>query len=201
MDEILKIKCPFCGSKLSVKNIQGIEKKYVTCPVCKNKYLFTQYKIINNKVNRGYNDPYMEHLGTSELTIPFRGVQSENIISNKKDQMIGRLHLVGTNVYFQLKNGTNIIGRHSKSPNADFLIDTGNKRLMSRQHLRIDVVSVNGCIIHRLSLFKPNVNKTSLNNQEIVYGDCLILSEGDVINLPDATLKFEMQDNELTQLF
>lgn len=40
----LIIKCPFCGTPLSVKNIPGIEKKNLTCPVCKCKAPFTSFK-------------------------------------------------------------------------------------------------------------------------------------------------------------
>lgn len=43
MNYVIKIKCPFDGAVLSVKNQPGIERKSVTCPVCRNKYPFTRY--------------------------------------------------------------------------------------------------------------------------------------------------------------
>ena len=49
MNEILKIGCPICGSVLSVKNQPGIESKSVTCPICKNKSLFSAFKKIVSK--------------------------------------------------------------------------------------------------------------------------------------------------------
>ena len=51
MDEIIQIKCPFDGAILSVKNQPGIETKNVTCPACKHKYPFTQYKRVGPILN------------------------------------------------------------------------------------------------------------------------------------------------------
>lgn len=43
IDDILTIKCPFCGAVLKVRTCSGIEDKYVTCPVCKQKLKFSSY--------------------------------------------------------------------------------------------------------------------------------------------------------------
>ena len=61
MDEIIQIKCPFDGAVLSVKNQPGIESKNVTCPICKHKYPFTQFKRVTSNVNN--NDPDTEYPG------------------------------------------------------------------------------------------------------------------------------------------
>ena len=51
MDDIVKIKCPYCGSVLSVKNQIGIESKSVTCPICKQKSPFMDFKKVIDKSN------------------------------------------------------------------------------------------------------------------------------------------------------
>ncbi len=43
MNKLIKIKCPSCGSTLAAKNIPGLEKKVVTCPVCKQKNPFNNF--------------------------------------------------------------------------------------------------------------------------------------------------------------
>ncbi|MBR6980680.1 MAG: hypothetical protein IKH88_12720 [Prevotella sp.] len=43
MDEIIKIKCPNCKSVLATKNKPGLEKKSITCPMCKQKNPFNKY--------------------------------------------------------------------------------------------------------------------------------------------------------------
>ena len=43
MNKLIKIKCPSCGSTLAAKNTPGLEKKVVTCPVCKQKNPFNNF--------------------------------------------------------------------------------------------------------------------------------------------------------------
>lgn len=42
-DDIIAIKCSFCGAVLKVRSCPGIEDKYVTCPVYKQKLKFNSY--------------------------------------------------------------------------------------------------------------------------------------------------------------
>lgn len=42
-NDIITIKCPFCGAVLKVRTCSGIEDKYVTCPVCKQKLKLSSY--------------------------------------------------------------------------------------------------------------------------------------------------------------
>ena len=62
---------------------------------------------------------------------------------------------------------------------------------MSREHLYIDVSEVKGLGIRRvLSLVKQMVNKTEVDNEKLEFGDKVVLSGGETILLPGATLKF-----------
>lgn len=107
--------------------------------------------------------------------------------------------MIGNGVSFQLKPGRNIIGRKGQNSDANFQIDTADKRSMSREHIVIEVkkLPVKG-FVHYVSLYKEKVNKTSIGNEPLLYGDCVVLNHGDIIKLPDATLRFEIPDGEET---
>lgn len=198
MNEIIQIKCPFCGAVLSVKNQPGIENKNVTCPICKHTYPFTQFKRVTT--TNSNDDPNTEYPGEEERTRYAYGSQSsEDTDFGQMNFTLGKLKVIDSGVSYQLKPGRNIIGRKGKKSEANFQIDTGEKRSMSREHIVIDVKKVAGKgFVHYLSLFKEKVNKTYIGNEPLLYGDCIILSHGDTIKLPDANLKFEIPDDEST---
>lgn len=199
MDEIIQIKCPFDGAVLSVKNQPGIETKNVTCPICKHKYPFTQFKrVYNTSVGSGdteYPD-FEEHTNYA-----YDGGSGEKTNLGGMNFTIGKVKLIGTGISYQLKPGRNVIGRKGTKSSADFQIDTADKRLMSREHIVIEVKKVppKG-FVHYISLFKEKVNKTCIGNEPLLYGDCIVLNHGDVIKLPDADLKFEIPDDEATEI-
>lgn len=200
MDEIIKIKCPFCGTVLSVKNQPGIEKKHVTCPICKNKYPFTEFKRVSPGATYNNEEPDTEYPETDD-TIRHSGNDKTETQLPQMNFTLGRLKVVGTTTVFPLRTGRNVVGRKSEKSQADFKIDTAEKRAMSREHILIEVkkLPVKG-FVHYVSLYKKEVNKTFIGNEPLVYGDVLILGHGDVIRLPDATLKFEIPDDEATEI-
>ncbi len=161
MNHIIRIKCPFDGAVLSVREQTGIETKTISCPVCRNKYPFTQYERI---------------------------LPQTDIFDS-----LGVITVVGTGHSYRLKTGRNIIGRMAQKSEADFQIDTAGKLMMSREHIVIDVKQNPGNrFVHIISLYKEKVNPTFINNKQLLYGDCMTLNHGDVIGLPDATLRFEI---------
>lgn len=196
MDEIIKIKCPFDGAILSVKNQPGIETKNVTCPICKNKYPFTQFKRVTAK-------PYSEDPGTEYPEGAGQPNYSEEKteIGQQPNFTLGKVTVAGVGSTCQLRPGRNVIGRKAQKSTADFQIDTAGSRSMSREHIVIDVkkVPLKG-FVHYVSLYKEKVNKTSIGNEPLLYGDCIVLNHGDIIKLPDATLKFEIPDGEETDI-
>lgn len=195
MDEIIQIKCPFDGAVLSVKNQPGIESKNVTCPICKHKYPFTQFKRITP--NDGHTPDGVEE----NTRYSYSDTSGEETNFGQMNFTLGKLKILGGNGSYQLKPGKNIIGRKAQKSEANFQIDTGEKRAMSREHIVIDVKKVPGKgFVHYISLFKEKVNKTYIGNELLVYGDCIVLAHGDVIKLPDANLKFEIPDDEATDI-
>ena len=199
MNEIIQIKCPFCGAVLSVKNIPEIDKKNVTCPICKQTNRFVNYKHIT---------PDTDGTKKSSSNKVYPSQRGYDNVSNDATQYgpmnftIGKLHLLGSDLSYQLKPGKNEVGRKSKNSTVDFQIETGESRRMSRNHLVIDVVKENyKGYVHYVSLSKENVNPTTVNGNPMIYGvDKVILNNGAIIKLPDAKLRFEIPDEEATEL-
>lgn len=185
MEETIQIKCPWCNAVLSVRNQAGIENKFVTCPVCKQKSPFSQFK--RNTVNVS-NDDCTQYPG-AQISMP------------QENYTIGRLVVQGKGLSYQLKLGKNIIGRKASNSSANFQIDMGENRRMSREHIMIEVKKIPGRgISHLASLFKEKVNQTEVGSEKLVYGDCIILKNGDIIKLPGVNVLFEIPDDDATQL-
>lgn len=204
MDEIIQIKCPFDGAVLSVKNQPGIETKNVTCPICKHKYPFTQFKRVTQAANN--DDPDTEYPGGEERTNydgehTSYGGEEKTEIGKQPNYTLGKVTAIGSGVSYQLRPGRNVIGRKGQKSEANFQIDTADKRSMSREHIVIEVkkLPLKG-FVHYVSLYKEKVNKTSIGNEPLLFGDCIVLNHGDIIKLPDASLKFEIPDGEETDI-
>lgn len=200
MEEIIQIKCPFDGAVLSVKNQPGIETKNVTCPICKHKYPFNQFKRVRPTFFN--EEPDTDYPGEEEHTgYAYDTQSSEHTDLGQMNFTLGKLKIIGTGKSYQLKTGRNVIGRKGLKSEADFQIETGENRSMSREHIVIEVKKIPGKgFVHYISLFKERVNKTFIGNEQLVYGDCIVLAHGDIIRLPDADLKFEIPDDESTDL-
>lgn len=196
MDEIIKIKCPYCGAVLSVKNQAGIETKSVTCPICKQKSPFKDFKKV---VDKG-NDEKTQYPGDDEKT-SYRTSSDEGgtDVGTGLNFTLGKLRVIPSGPSFQLKPGKNIIGRRATQSTADFQIPMEGSKRLSREHLVIEVKKVQGKgFVHYASLCKQKTNKTFIGNEQLEYGDCIVLNHGDVIKLPDVNVKFEIPDEEET---
>lgn len=195
MDEIIQIKCPFDGVILSVKNQPGIETKNVTCPVCKNKYPFTKFKKVVKPAVK--SDPETEYPDNNNTTADDNQTQTSVTELCETSTPVGFLRLMGTCTTFRLRSGRNVVGRKGARSTADIQIDTADKRNMSREHIVIDVKMVPGKgAVHYLSLAKEKVNRTLVEEEPLLFGDTIMLDHGDMIRLPDATLRFEIPGME-----
>lgn len=186
--ETLDVKCPWCTATLRIRQTPGMERKNITCPNCKNTSPFQEFK----KVIPVEEECITQFLG--------RNVDGN---TQKKDEnlVLGRLIIPLTGISYQLLPGKNIIGRKASSTTADFQIDTGEKKRMSREHLIIEIKRIpTAGLTHYVSLYKENVNRTFINKTELYWGDTLILQNGDIIKLPDIEIKFELPDEEATQI-
>lgn len=224
MSDVIQIKCPFDGTILSVRNQPGIESKNVTCPICKNSYPFHEYKRVTPGAGRNVAPPTsqqgggMPGGGGAPVPPPLRHggggapagggaawnrrqpAEEAHTQIPTTNMIVGRLTVERTGESYQLRPGRNIIGRRAQRSSANFMIDTGNSRQMSREHIIIEVSNEPGRgFVHRISLFKERVNDTFVGRDKIMYGDRMVLNHGDRIQLPDAILKFELPEEDATQ--
>ena len=185
--DTLDVKCPWCSAVLRVKSAPGMEGRNITCPNCKHTSPFAQFKAVIPK---------------EEESVTFLPGAEGNITPLAKENLIiGRLIIPMSRISFQLLPGKNVIGREASASTANFQIETGNNKRMSREHLIIEVkrIPTTG-FTHYVSLYKERVNKTFINSTELLLGDTLILQHGDIIKLPDIDLRFELPYEEATQI-
>lgn len=199
MNEVIQIKCPFDGAVLSVRYMPGIEKKTVQCPICQHTYLFTDFKKVD-KAGTSPDTGRLHQRGEEENTSYYNGGNLESSGSNgASNYIIGRLRIKGGERMFQLRPGKNVIGRKGVKSHADFQIDTEDNKRMSREHLVIEVKKIPAKgFVHYVSLCKEKVNKTYVGNEQLLYGDCIVLRDGDIIRLPGTELRFEIPDEDAT---
>lgn len=183
--EVRQIKCPWCSAVLSVKLQVGSENKSLTCPVCKRSSLLAEYK------------PYIA-LQEEHTCYP----TASNIVATSEDNaLIGRLVILTTGQVYELKSGENIIGRSASVSKANIRLDSLINKRISREHLIISVTQVNGRgLIHTLSLYKERLNPTAVNGDILAFGDKVVLKHGDIINLPDLDLVFQIPDPDMTEI-
>lgn len=191
---IVKIKCPCCGALLALKMQPGIENKNIPCPVCKENSHFKLFKIIDNK--REERTVYPPHLNTREEPTDRTHIEGQAPVYT-----LGRLKFpLDEFPIHKLNTGKNIIGRKASGSIADCQIPIDNKRI-SREHIIIDVKKdFEKGYKYYISLYKEKVNKTLINNEEIKYGDCIVLKNNDLIILPELTITFEIPNDEETEL-
>lgn len=119
------------------------------------------------------------------------------------DNATGSLVLLNSGYVYSLFPGRNVVGRMASSSTADIQIpDMTGQRRMSRSHLVINVLKENGRFVHYASLNSPSVNRTCVNNIPLIYGQQVLLHSGDIIDLPDEPIRFEVieRNEEETEL-
>ncbi len=189
MEEYIKAKCPYDGTRLRIPNKPD---KTFKCPVCKRDIPFSQFNLVT-ATPKSDSEPTAECTEVSTHILLGTNQRSSNVNATDTNSTIGVLFLVGSDTQYQLKLGRNIIGRKAKLSSADIQIDTANKRSLSREHIIIEVKKVKGKgIVHFVSLYKQVVNKTFIDNVPLLYGNCIVLAHGDTIKLPDVALRFEI---------
>lgn len=194
---VIKIKCPYCGAILAVKKTAGMETKSLTCPVCKESSPYTTFKQIVDKKQEEHTQYPDGHSPAGSSNEP-----THTQVDETPNYTLGQLKGIDLNTQmFRLKVGKNIIGRKATASTADSQISTGESKRLSREHLIIEVKKVPGRgFVHFASLYKMKSNATFINDEQLEYGDCVVLQHGDILKLPDVSLKFEIPDDEGTDL-
>ena len=195
MNEIIQIKCPFDGAVLSVKNSPGIETKSVTCPVCGNRYPFTQFRRVVPGAQGGGHSDETHYPGSANVPRPDDDHTHIAHPSEQKKGPVGRLKLMPMGPVYQLKEGRNVIGRKATKSSASIQIDCKGNLGMSREHIVIDVIPTAKGYQHVVALYKELVNPTFIGSEPLYFNDQFVLEPGMTINLPGAPLRFELPED------
>lgn len=182
---IIIVVCPQCRSRLSIKNVPGIQNKLLQCPVCKYKAKVSLYQI--GQAGKG-------GLGASDEATQLPS-------SQKINTNVGQLHVIQTNQICELREGTQVIGRLANSGNADLQIggDNYSDKFMSRRHVQIDVVkTAHGLEHHLVEIGAKNIPQ--LNGKDVQRGEIIVLHFGDKLTLGKTDIVFEETDEEATQI-
>lgn len=186
----LKIKCPYCGTILTVGKIPNIENCTVTCPACGQKDIFRNFQLFVPHVSET----------TEETEIPEQGQREER---QKEETQIptglglGWLVNMATGEARQLHVGRNTIGRQPKAEpaQADFAyID--EQRKVSRRHAIITVTPMPGGGFRHCVQNWENMNSTYVDAMLVGKEDVVVLNHGQVLTLANSVrLRFEVREN------
>lgn len=186
MAEKISIICPNCRAKLSFFGVPGWQEKLIECPQCKFKAKANVYQSgIASQGGQGADDD------STQLPEDFHLAQNS---------VIGVIKVLSSGRCFQLKEGTNVLGRVAKTGTADLKISTDP--YMSRRHLQVDVVKTAKGLEHRLVEIDSK-NIIILNGRPIRRGDVLKLKFGDRMVLGQTEVVFDCPkptDDEATEL-
>ena len=198
MPEKLIIKCPnpACGREQSVDYNPRMEKHSATCPCCKKRYKFNEWIKVTPTKPAQLNTPVQPNIPPQSNIPPQLNIPIEpNIpISQRFPLQSGaRVVVESTGDVFRLKVGVNVLGRQSPKSKAEIQIpNVSGKKLTSKEHLVIIGDKKDNGMHFSASLYKADANPTFVGDMQLLYGQWLKLNPGDIIYLPDETLRFEI---------
>ena len=169
MMETIRIKCPQCSAILETQDNPAHYEKNVTCPNCKTKNRFKDFKRVAPRVQE----------------------DDSTQIEALKQGTTGHLLDISNGREYPLNEGRNLVGRKplNSPPKADIAIIT-NDRFMSREHLSLDVMKGRDGRYHVYASNAKNQNETLINGETLESGDKVGLKHGDILKLGETSLKY-----------
>lgn len=182
--EKIKITCPQCKSALSVNKLPGIEKKVLTCPICKYKATIGSYLSNSLNVQAPSSDAPTEVGNTSPIKKTFT---SEVPVCLKVN-----------GVMYPLKVGSNSVGRKASTSTADIQI-AGDKYMSRCQGIFYVEKTINGFIYKYQEL--GAANHSVISGVVLEDGDVVAIKVGDVLLMGDTSVQLcESFDEESTEI-
>ena len=182
----IKIKCPNCGAVLTVADNPANVGKSVKCPVCKEKYLFTDFKPVLQKKEDSDRTSLGLNVSSEDKT---RLPESPRVNNNTFGYLLHKDH----QKKYALSAGLNLIGRktYKTAPVASVPIETEDLGF-SRRHLYIEVLTGPDGVVRHYAYNAENKNETTVNGARLETDDKIILHDSDVIQSADTTLIFKL---------
>ena len=163
---LIIVKCPECGGRLSFKPIPNYREKSITCPKCgyanrADKYIMLQ-------------DPAAPHVGSpsprpSTATAKPRTVRVKIVCKNSGEE-------------HRLTDGLNTIGRSCTNPRATILF-RDEEHHMSRLHASLKVSTESEGYIHLQIKDEDSMNGTFVKGKRLPQNSLAKVNPGDEITM------------------
>ncbi len=172
------VKCPSCGVVLEVKNSKNEEEKIINCPQCKTtlRVKFPKYDVRD-----------------AETIIAGGGGDGKTTILGVK-KTSGKVFIVCEGKRYELREGSNIVGRKATTSTADVQLDVAD-RYMSRLNAVLCVKKMDGRMLVTISNHK-NQNPIRVGKEQLLPGDELVLGDGDVFTMGKTTMTLKIERDE-----
>ena len=184
--DTIRIKCPTCGAILTVADSPANVGKSVKCPVCKEKHLFAEFKLIQ---------AVKEDSDRTSLGMNITAEDRTQLPQKSSVFTFGYLLDEARQKKYTLVSGVNLIGRktYQTASVASVPIETDDL-CFSRKHLYIEAIKGPDGIIRHYAYNAANKNETTINGTRLGDGDKLILHDSDVIRSGNTTLVFKVAE-------
>lgn len=186
------ITCPRCKATLSVKFKQQSQQE----PLEAHTYLGASPSPSKGGVTGGETQlggSYQSN-GETQLGGNYKGNGETMLAGGASPSPIGegrgRAFLKVDERTYPLAIGVNIIGRKASTSQATVQIETSD-RYMSRQHAKIVVSRLPGGKLKAIISNDHNKNISTIDGQDLLQGDAIVLSDGDHIVMGETTVIYK----------
>ncbi len=169
MIKTIRLRCPHCGKQLLLMMIPNIESKRITCSSCGKNAMFREYEQVGSSVEE------------KRTVLPGSGSQGEVYLV---DDATGRR--------YKLSVGANSVGRNASTCTADIKLETSD-RSISRMHSYITVMLTAGGNVRCSISNAKNKYPTSVNGEEVVGDDIIVVGPGDTIALAGSKFHIDIE--------
>lgn len=180
---LVVVKCPECGLKLSFKAVPNYKLKPITCPKCHHADRVENFDIVS--------DPADKQIGTADQTNIIGGGDPGSSDTRPINQ--ATIKCIDTGEEYQLNLGDNTVGRRASDNKAD-IVFTDRELYMSRRHASIKFIISNGVAQFQLR-DEGSANGTFVKGTRIPEKSIVRLNSGDKFKMGQLTFVCTSNDN------
>lgn len=193
--EIKRVQCPKCGVVLNVRNSKNETVKIITCPQCKAK-LGVKFKRHLTQEPLEALTFYADNLNNSSnggvTLLDSKKDKGKTQLASGKSTAVRKAYLMADGKEYPLSMGENVVGRKAPTSQATVQIVTSD-RYMSRQHAKIVLTRMLGGKLKAVISNDQNKNISTIDGQDMLQGDALVLNDGDRIVMGKTTIIYKEQ--------
>lgn len=178
---VKNVRCPNCQSVLAVPNRKNQAQITFSCPKCKNLLVvkFHEVEEIDTDPTGGSASSSRRNVPVEAHTVAAPNPSTVSVPVDKWPQTPGTLLCNGEASLLHI--GKNTCGRRTPSSyiaQHQFAVD----RSVSKEHFNINVKKhIEDTYLVTISLYKPQVSRTTVDNLPLQYGDEVVLRDGSMI--------------------